>query len=70
MLIIREAVNIILIILGDTNRFGDYSATKINNDETAFHQLLAGGYVDSAYRLLTIKGDIEKKSKRSSRKIR
>ncbi|MFC1508619.1 T9SS type A sorting domain-containing protein [Candidatus Omnitrophota bacterium] len=41
-----------LIIVGDTNRFGDYSNTKINNGETAFHQLLLDIDLDSKYRLL------------------
>ncbi|MFC1551200.1 endonuclease/exonuclease/phosphatase family protein [Candidatus Latescibacterota bacterium] len=41
-----------LIIVGDTNRFGDYSATKYNNRETAFHQLLDDSSLGEKYRLL------------------
>jgi len=28
------------IIIGDTNRFGEYTVAKYNNRETAFHKLL------------------------------
>ncbi|MFC1509190.1 T9SS type A sorting domain-containing protein [Candidatus Omnitrophota bacterium] len=41
-----------LIVAGDTNRFGDYSNTKINNGETAFHKLLLDSDLDTKFRLL------------------
>jgi len=40
-----------LIIVGDTNRFADYSNKKFRNRETAFHRLLDDPALGDAYRL-------------------